>query len=138
MEPLVVAPERRFAAKQLAGGRVLAGDLGAAGDDDGAREDWLDTVRAGIRSLLPVLEYVSFPILVDGLYDVTPDHQPILDEVRDGVWVAAGFSGHGFMLAPAAGRLVSEAIAGRRDATLDHFAHDRFERSALVLETQVV
>ena len=138
VEPLVVAPERRFAAKQLAGGRVLAGDLGAAGDDDGARENWLGTVRAGIRSLLPILEYVSFPILVDGLYDVTPDHQPILDEVRDGVWVAAGFSGHGFMLAPAAGRLVSEAIAGRRDPMLDQFACDRFERSALELETQVV
>ena len=52
-------------------------------------------------------------------------------------WAAAGFQRPRFMLAPAAGRLVSEAIAGRRDATLDHFAHDRF-RSALVLETQVV
>jgi sarcosine oxidase subunit beta len=138
VEPLIVAPERRFAAKQLANGRVLAGDLGAAGEDDRPREEWLATVREGIRSLLPILEYVSFPILVDGLYDVTPDHQPILDEVRDGVWVAAGFSGHGFMLAPAVGRLVAEAVAGRRDPVLDHFTHDRFERTALELETQIV
>jgi sarcosine oxidase, subunit beta len=138
VEPLVVAPERRFAAKHLANGRVLAGDLGAAGDDERGRDGWLATVREGIRSLLPVLEYVSFPILVDGLYDVTPDHQPILDEVSDRVWVAAGLSGHGFMLAPAVGRLVAGAIAGARDPVLDHFRHDRFERSALALETQIV
>ena len=34
LEPLVVAPERRFAAKQLAGGRVLTSDLGADGDPE--------------------------------------------------------------------------------------------------------
>ena len=82
---------------------MLTSDLGAAGDPERGRVTWLRTVTAGIHSLLPILEYVSFPILVDGVYDVTPDHQPILDSVspNDGLWVAAGFSGHGFMLAPA-------------------------------------
>jgi sarcosine oxidase subunit beta len=138
VEPLVVAPERRFAAKQLANGRVLTSDLRAAGDDKSGREGWLATVRAGFRSLLPILEYISLPILVDGLYDVTPDHQPILDQVSDGLWVAAGFSGHGFMLAPAVGRLLSEAVAGTRDPVLEHFAHARFAGSELARETQIV
>ena len=140
LEPLVVAPERRFAAKQLAGGRVLTSDLGADGDPEAGRAAWLRTVAAGIRSLLPILEYVSFPILADGVYDVTPDHQPILDSVspNDGFWVAAGFSGHGFMVAPAVGRLVSGAILGNRDPLLEHFSLARFERSELVRETQIV
>jgi sarcosine oxidase, subunit beta len=90
--------------------------------------------------LIPILEYVSFPLLIDGLYDVTPDHQPILDAVSDseGLWVAAGFSGHGFMIAPAVGRLVATALSGSRDPRLDHFSLERFARSGIVRETQVV
>ena len=138
-EPLIVASERRFAAKQLATGRVLASDLGAVGDPEAGRAGWLATVEAGIASLLPILEYVSFPILVDGTYDVTPDHQPILDEApgHEGLWVAAGLSGHGFMLAPAIGRLVAGAVSGERDPALDHFSGARFDQE-LVLETQIV
>jgi sarcosine oxidase subunit beta len=140
VDPLVVAPERRFAAKQLANGRVLASDLGALGDPATGRAAWLETVESGIRSLLPILEYVSFPILVDGVYDVTPDHQPILDRLpaHDGLWVAAGLSGHGFMLAPAIGRLVAGAVSGEDDPLLEHFSQARFEQSELVLETQIV
>jgi sarcosine oxidase, subunit beta len=139
-EPLVVASERRFAAKQLANGRVLTSDLRATGDPERERTAWLGTVEAGIHSLLPILEYATFPILVDGVYDVTPDHQPILDEApgHEGLWLAAGFSGHGFMLAPAVGRLVADAVAGHRDPVLDHFSQARFERSELLVETQIV
>ena len=52
--------------------------------------------------------------------------------------MAAGLSGHGFMLAPAIGRIVAGALAGERDPLLAHFARARFERSELVLETQIV
>jgi sarcosine oxidase subunit beta len=140
LDPLVVAPERHFAAKQLANGRVLASDLGAEGDPAAESVRWRANVAVGIRSLVPILEYVSFPLLIDGVYDVTPDHQPILDAVsdREGLWVAAGFSGHGFMIAPAVGRLVATALGGSRDPRLDHFQLERFARSAIVRETQVV
>src|SRR5205823_2760085 len=77
LEPLVVSAERRFAAKQLGDGRVLASDLGARGDQT-QRETWRANVRAGIEELLPRLAYISFPTLVRGEYDVTPDHQPLL------------------------------------------------------------
>ena len=140
LEPLVIAGERRFAAKQLASGRVLASDLGAESNPEEGRPRWIETVNAGIRSLVPILEYVSFPVLAEGIYDVTPDHQPILDEapVHEGLWVAAGFSGHGFMLAPAVGRLMSGAILGDRDPLLDAFSLGRFGRSEAVPETQVI
>jgi glycine/D-amino acid oxidase-like deaminating enzyme len=130
LEPLVVSAERGFAAKQLADGRLLASDLRA-----GSR----DSVRAGFEELLPRLVYVPLPLLVEGLYDVTPDQQPILGQVRDRVWVAAGFSGRGFMQAPAIGRIVAESVLGvRSDPTLAVFDADRFAEGRLVPEPSVV
>jgi sarcosine oxidase subunit beta len=69
-------------------------------------------VKENIRRYVPLLEYVTFPLVVEGFYDVTPDHQPIVAAVERGLWVAAGFSGHGFMIAPAVARLVADAVTG--------------------------
>jgi sarcosine oxidase subunit beta len=139
LEPLVVSTERHFAAKHLRNGRVLASDLAADGDPEEGAPAWRAHVRASVRRFLPVLEYVTYPIVVEGFYDVTPDHQPLIAEVEDGLWVAAGFSGHGFMIAPAVGRIVSEALlAGRLDPSLESFALDRFARGPLAPELQIV
>jgi sarcosine oxidase subunit beta len=130
LEPLIVSAERRFAAKQLADGRLLAADLGG---QDRAH------VRVMIEELLPRLSFVPLPLLVEGTYDVTPDHQAILGHVRDNVWVAAGFSGHGFMLAPAVGRILAEAIVdGKEDEALRVLDAARFAEGRLVPEPQIV
>ena len=138
LEPLVVAPERSFAAKQLADGRVLASDLGARGDPERGRERWRATISHASKTLLPQLTHVSYPLLVAGAYDVTPDHQPILGPVGDGVVVAAGFSGHGFMIAPAVARITADVLAGERDPVLDILGADRFAAGRLVTEPQLV
>jgi sarcosine oxidase, subunit beta len=138
LEPLVVSAERGFAAKQLGDGRVLASDLGARGDES-QRETWRANVRSGIDELLPALAYVSFPMLVRGEYDVTPDHQPILGRVGDRLYVAAGFSGHGFMIAPAVARIVADAAMGMpADETLGILDAARFEENRPVPEPQLV
>jgi sarcosine oxidase subunit beta len=140
LEPLVVAPELAFAAKQLADGRVLASDLAGRGDPDEGRARWRATIRAGVEQLLPRLEYVSFSLLVAGVYDVTPDHQPILGAVpgHENVFVACGFSGHGFMIAPAVARITADAVEGRRDEALDVLGIERFAAGRLVPEPQLV
>ena len=138
LEPLVVAPELAFAAKQLADGRVLASDLAARGDAESGRTRWRASIRAAIEQLLPRLEYVSFSQLVPGVYDVTPDHQPILGSVADGLFVACGFSGHGFMIAPAVARITADAVLGKRDVVLDVLGLDRFAAGRLVPEPQLV
>jgi sarcosine oxidase subunit beta len=139
LEPLVVSTERHFAAKQLRNGRVLASDLTANGDPDEDAAGWRAHVKESVRRFLPVLEYVTYPIVVEGFYDVTPDHQPILAEVESGLWVAAGFSGHGFMIAPAVGRIVADALlADRHDPALESFVLDRFARRFLAPELQIV
>jgi sarcosine oxidase subunit beta len=141
LEPLVIAPDRHFAAKQLADGRILASDLAAAGDPDQGRAEWLTHVRQVADDLLPRLTYVSFSILVSGFYDVTPDHQPILGSVEGlpGLYLAAGFSGHGFMLAPAVGRRIADAVlGGAGDDALEEFSYARFARGALQRELVTV
>jgi glycine/D-amino acid oxidase-like deaminating enzyme len=140
LEPLVVSTERSFAAKQLAGGRVLASDLGARGDPEAGRVHWRRRVEENVEMLVPILQFVSFPLLLEGFYDVTPDHQPIVGRVPewDSLWIAAGFSGHGFMLAPAIARQLAEAICGDANALPDDFSYGRFDGARLVAETQVV
>jgi sarcosine oxidase subunit beta len=140
LEPLVVAAGRAFAAKHLADGRVLASDLSAGGDEAG-RELWRAHIRREIDRLLPRLAHVSFPTLVRGSYDVTPDHQPILGPLpgQPGLFVATGFSGHGFMLAPAVARIVADAVVEERlDPTLTTLGAERFAENRLVPERQLV
>jgi sarcosine oxidase subunit beta len=74
-----------------------------------------------------------------GLYDMTPDAHPIIGRVADGVYVAAGFSGHGFMQSPAVGRAVAELIlTGRSSLDLEPYALDRFAAGATVAEVSVL
>jgi sarcosine oxidase subunit beta len=76
-----------------------------------------------------------------GLYETTPDHQAILgpiDEV-EGFWCAAGFSGHGFMQAPAAALLLTQLLMDQRaDIDISNFAFDRFAKGVLVREKNVI
>jgi sarcosine oxidase subunit beta len=130
LEPLVIAVDRGIAAKQLADGRVLASDLRGASR---AR------LRAELDRLLPVLHYVSLPIEATGSYDMTPDGQPIVDRLDDGLWVAAGFSGHGFMVAPSTGRAVADGLLGRPlPEWHDALRADRFGVEAAPAEAQVI
>ncbi|WP_226040263.1 FAD-binding oxidoreductase [Natrinema sp. DC36] len=47
-----------------------------------------------------------------GLCTATPDRDPLVGRVRDGLYVATGFQGHGFMRAPAIGERLAEEILG--------------------------
>jgi len=52
-----------------------------------------------------------------GCYDVTPDWNPVISKTGlDGLVVAAGFSGHGFKVAPAVGRLVADLVVDGHSA----------------------
>jgi sarcosine oxidase subunit beta len=139
LEPLVVAVDRGVAAKQLADGRILASDLRASGEVDTWQDAWRRRIREQLVPLIPRLEYVSLPVVVEGFYDLTPDGQPIVDALEEGLWVAAGLSGHGFMVAPSTGRLVADALAGR--ALPDWSAAlraDRFAAAEREVEARVI
>lgn len=77
-----------------------------------------------------------------GLYEMTPDHHPILGSVSElpGFFLANGFSGHGVMHAPATGKILSELIltgnTGLIDASLLNFS--RFAEGRMIHETAVL
>ena len=74
-----------------------------------------------------------------GLYDMTPDAHPIIGRIADRVYAACGFSGHGFMQAPAVGRALAEEIAeGESSFDLSPYRLDRFAAGAVFPETLVL
>ena len=74
-----------------------------------------------------------------GLYAVTPDHHPIVEESRPGFVQAVGFSGHGFQHAPATGQVVAELLFDGEASTVDvsDLGSDRFETGELLHERNV-
>ena len=74
-----------------------------------------------------------------GLYDMTPDAHPIIGWVEAGVYAACGFSGHGFMQAPAVGAAVAnEILEGASDFDLSHYRLERFAAGAIFPEEVVL
>jgi len=77
-----------------------------------------------------------------GLYDTTPDSNPILGRVPglEGFVVAAGFSGHGFMLSPAVGECLAELIVTGESKAVDltPLSINRFLSGALRQEANII
>jgi sarcosine oxidase subunit beta len=75
-----------------------------------------------------------------GLYAVTPDHHPIIEEALPGFVNVVGFSGHGFMQSPVAGQLVAEIVADGEPSLVDisMLTADRFERDEHLEERTVI
>jgi glycine/D-amino acid oxidase-like deaminating enzyme len=90
---------------------------------------------------LPLLERASRASHWAGLYEVTPDAHPIFGGSNlKGFTICGGFSGHGFMHGPIAGKLMSEYILDGKFSTLDVSMLDlaRFEEDRLIKEYNVV
>ena len=90
---------------------------------------------------MPLLEGASRASHWAGLYEVTPDAHPIFGGCNvKGFTICAGFSGHGFMHGPVAGKLMSENIVDGKFSTLDVSMLDlaRFEEGRLIKEYNVV
>lgn len=69
---------------------------------------------AAARDAFPVLKSADVTQSWGGLIDATPDEIPIISEVskRPGLFVSTGYTGHGFGIGPAAGKLTADLITG--------------------------
>lgn len=70
-----------------------------------------------------------------GVYDVTPDWNPVLGSIPEvaGLVVGFGFSGHGFKLSPAVGRVLAQQALGlTTDTDLAPYALERFRNGQLL------
>jgi sarcosine oxidase subunit beta len=130
-------------------GRAVVGGHFSESDPAQDPDDYRKTT--GLDWTVDVLEHVS--TVADyfgpdtgvvrgwaGLYAVTPDHHPIIEESIPGLVNAVGFSGHGFMQSPATGQVVSELVLDGEPKTVDvsPLGQDRFERGEELAEGTVI
>jgi sarcosine oxidase subunit beta len=91
--------------------------------------------------VFPPLQAAGIAASWAGLYEMTPDRHPIIGPAPvEGLWLANGFSGHGFQHAPVVGKLLAEMIVDGAARTVDvsSLGLDRFARGDLVPEARVV
>jgi sarcosine oxidase subunit beta len=106
-------------------GTVLFGNSDLADNEDTdpddylnrATDDFVDITVDKVGTRFPGFPNPSITSSYAGCYDVTPDWNPVISRTDlDGLVVAAGFSGHGFKIAPAVGRLVADLIVDGHSA----------------------
>jgi sarcosine oxidase subunit beta len=91
----------------------------AIGFDTSVTTDWHDNLRAALAQFAPSLRRLQFASGWAGLYEMTPDCNALIGEaVTTGFrfLYAAGFSGHGFLQAPAVGEAIRDLYLGMRPA----------------------
>jgi sarcosine oxidase subunit beta len=111
------------------------------GFDQNVDEDFELTNMEAAAARLSLIEKTGRVSHWAGLYEVTPDAHPIFGRTPvDGLYVVAGFSGHGFMHGPVAGKLMAELMLDGAYRTLDVSALDlaRFDEGRLIREYNVV
>jgi len=143
-KPFMIAFSRQVSVQQTSHGSILMG----GGDPKEPASFNVETSWQYARKfcrkvvdILPVLKTVRLVRHWAGLYNVTPDAQPILGAHPDvpGFYMAIGFSGHGFMLAPITGQLMAELmLEGKTSLSIDRIDIGRFDRGELVFEPAVI
>ncbi len=144
-KPMLMSFSRNFYCQQTPYGSIIMGfgdPNEPKGDDVGSSWQFAREMAQKMTIVVPLLKEVSMIRQWAGLYNVSPDAQPILSEHPQvgGFYMAIGFSGHGFMLAPVTSKLMAELIlAGRTALSIeDKLDIGRFERGELILEPSVV
>jgi sarcosine oxidase subunit beta len=113
----------------------------APGFDQSIDPAWEVTALEAAARRMPMLEGAGRVAAWAGLYEVTPDAHPIFGPTPvEGFWVVGGFSGHGFMHGPIAGRLMAEFLMTGKATTVDvsMLDLDRFAGGRLVPEYNVI
>ena len=86
-------------------------------------------LREGLSHRVPMLADLAFEEFWAGMIDVTPDVVPVMDQIPKypGLFLATGFSGHGFGIGPGAGRVMADMVLGRTPRhDLSRFRFNRF------------
>lgn len=111
------------------------------GFDQNVDPAWELVHMAAAVERLPLLENAGVVSRLAGLYEITPDAHPIFGKTPvEGYYLCTGFSGHGFMHGPVAGKLMSEILLDGQAQTVDISMLDlaRFDEKRLIHEYNVV
>ncbi|MEX3933808.1 NAD(P)/FAD-dependent oxidoreductase [Paraburkholderia phymatum] len=115
---------------------VVGEKLNAADTEQGdIPMDYIVDVGAQVAERFPEYETAGIASSWTGVYDVTPDWNPVLGKLPgiEGLIVGYGFSGHGFKLSPTVGRvLAQEALGMQTDVSLKPYSIERFATGELL------
>ncbi len=143
-DPMIISFSFGIYFRQVRHGAVIGG-FGdpdePAGFNQTSSLEFLTTMASKLSFLMPRLRSVKVVRQWGGLYDLTPDAQPILGETDgvEGFFQASGFSGHGFMIAPKVATLVAQAVAGTEpDLDISHLNARRFTEGPVTTDKSVV
>jgi len=126
------------------GGFILARDLEDIPEASlySPRSDAFKNIVKPLAELLPFLKHLKIVRYWMGYYDMTPDHHPIYGPVEQytNLFIAAGFSGHGMMLAPVTGEVISSWIIEGKPSipVAQNLTLERFKTGKLVRELAVI
>ena len=98
--------------------------------------DIIATLGEQVAARLSSFDQAGVASTWTGLYDVTPDWNPVLGPLPgwQGLQVGFGFSGHGFKLSPAIGRLLAQSALGLpTEVPLAPYRYERFDEGALLI-----
>ena len=105
-------------------------------------EDWLLGLGAIAETRAPAVLNYGISTGWAGLYEMTPDRNQIIDRSTEveGLFIATGYSGHGFLMGPATGEIVRDLYHGKEPGyDISSFALDRFACADITAgETNIV
>ena len=97
--------------------------------------DYMVEVGEQVAERFPSFETAGVASSWTGVYDVTPDWNPVLGRLPElpGLVVGYGFSGHGFKLSPAVGLVLAQSALGlKTDVDIEPYALERFRTGGLL------
>lgn len=128
---------RSYGGNQMLVSEGTVGETLAAPDNEQGdiSMDYVVEVGAQVAERFPSFGEAGLASSWTGVYDVTPDWNPVLGRLPDvpGLVVGYGFSGHGFKLSPGVGLvLAQEALGLPTEVPLAPYAHERFRSGHLL------
>ena len=106
------------------------------------RIDFIPKALKPITQLFPFLKNLRVLRYWIGYYITTPDHHPVYGPVPpyQNLYIATGFSGHGYMMGPITGVLIADWILKGKPSIpqAERLTIDRFEKGELIKELAVV
>jgi sarcosine oxidase subunit beta len=140
--PLMVDVDSTFAFGREGTGLIFANNQETTSSFDFAfPPDYDEKVMQAAVHRVPATERCSLSTPNVGLYEMTPDSNPIVCEIPgvEGLYCCAGFAGHGFMHSPAIGELMAELITKRRPSLdmstyhIGRFAKEMTDKESLII-----
>jgi sarcosine oxidase subunit beta len=128
---------RSYGGRQMLVSEGTAGEVLDAPDNEqgDVSMDLVAEIGMQVAERFPSYDTAGLASSWTGVYDVTPDWNPVLGPVPalPGLVVAFGFSGHGFKLSPAVGRAIAQTVLGQpTEVPLAPYSIERFARGELL------